>query len=206
MLRIISPSRSGRWSRSTSAARAGSHWVLCCRLLPTPPNSTPQLAFLRRLTDWFRAVAPGVLGVPKHLADVSRRGCRLSSRGPARAGRHPELERWRRRATPTRRPSRRSVGRGPRSRWRSTSTRSSSAGRRPTRWTWGRWVPHSPSPQNELDSWTPQRFPSSGNTLRSGESWTRSPGAAGPVGVGSMPAAKVPRRGRGALRGGARRA
>jgi len=48
----------------------GSHWVLCCRLLPTPPNSTPQLAFLRRLTDWFRAVAPGVLGVPKHLADV----------------------------------------------------------------------------------------------------------------------------------------
>src|SRR5438034_1699599 len=42
----------------------------CCRLLPRPPNSTPQPAFLRRLTDWFRAVAPGVLGVPKHLADV----------------------------------------------------------------------------------------------------------------------------------------
>ena len=28
---------------------------------------------------------------------------------------------------------------------------------------------HSPSPQNELDGWTPPRFPSSGNALRSGE-------------------------------------
>src|SRR5436190_18209746 len=54
-------------STSTSAARAG--W-LCCRLLPTPPNSTPQPASLKRLSGGLRGVASGVLGGRMHLPDV----------------------------------------------------------------------------------------------------------------------------------------
>src|SRR5207249_11862296 len=50
------PEQVGEMVEIDFGGEGGSHWVLCCRLLPTPPNSTPQLAFLRRLTGWFRAV------------------------------------------------------------------------------------------------------------------------------------------------------
>src|SRR2546426_11678144 len=42
----------------------------CCRLLPTPPNFTPQPASLKRLSGGLRGVASGVLGGRMHLADV----------------------------------------------------------------------------------------------------------------------------------------
>ena len=63
-----SPGGSGMRSDPTGPGESGGGF--CCRLLPTPPNAAPQPASPRWLTGWFRGVAPGVLGVPKHLPDV----------------------------------------------------------------------------------------------------------------------------------------